>query len=64
MTAPDRRGGRQRLAGLFLLGVAAVLLFSSATWFGSDRVGVGIGQVLLGAVLAVLGVVLVRRSRT
>ncbi|WP_448615046.1 hypothetical protein [Modestobacter sp. URMC 112] len=64
MTAPDRRGGRERLAGLFLLGVAAVLLFSSVTWFGSDRAGVGIGQVALGVVLAVLGVVLVRRSRT
>ena len=63
MTAPDRRGGRERLAGLFLLGVAAVLLFSSVTWFGSDRTGVGIGQVVLGAVLAVLGLVLVRRSR-
>ena len=63
MTAPDRRGGRERLAGLFLLGVAAVLLFSSVTWFGSDRAGVGIGQVVLGVVLAVLGLVLVRRSR-
>ena len=64
MTAPDRRGGRERLAGLFLLGVAAVLLISSVTWFGSDRAGVGIGQVVLGVVLAVLGVVLVRRART
>ena len=34
------------------------------TWFGSDRAGVGIGQVVLGVVLAVLGVVLVRRART
>ena len=63
MTAPDPRGGRQRTAGLFLLGVAAVLLFSSVTWFGSDRAGVGIGQVVLGVVLALLGVVLVLRAR-
>lgn len=64
MTAPDRRARQARLAGLFLLGVAAVLLFSSATWFGSDRAGVGIGQVVLGLVLAGIGVLLARRARS
>ena len=65
MTPPaaQPRARRERLVGLLLLGVAAVLLFSSVTWFGSDRAGVGIGQVVLGVVLAVLGVVLVRRAR-
>jgi hypothetical protein len=40
-----------------------VLLLSSVTWFGSDRVGVGLGQVVLGLVLAAVGGVLVRRAR-
>jgi hypothetical protein len=56
------RAGRERLVGLLLLGVAAVLLFSSVTWFGSDRVGIGVGQVVLGLVLAGVGVTLVRRT--
>ena len=53
---------RERLVGLFVLGVAVVLLLSSVTWFGSDRTGVGIGQVVLGLVLAVVGAFLVRRA--
>jgi hypothetical protein len=63
MTSPEPRARRERLVGLLLLGVAAVLLFSSVTWFGSDRAGVGIGQVVLGVVLAGVGAFLVRRAR-
>jgi hypothetical protein len=63
MTSPAPRASRERLAGLLLLGIAVVLLVSSVTWFGSDRAGVGIGQVLLGVVLAALGAFLVRRAR-
>ena len=40
---------------LFLLGVAVVLLVSSVTWFGTGQRGVGIGQVVLGLVLAGVG---------
>jgi hypothetical protein len=58
----EPRARRERLIGLLLLGVAAVLLFSSATWFGSDRAGIGVGQVLLGLVLAGIGAFLVRRT--
>jgi MYXO-CTERM domain-containing protein len=54
---------RERLVGLLVLGIAVVLLLSSVTWFGSDRVGVGIGQVVLGLVLAGVGGLLVRRTR-
>jgi hypothetical protein len=63
MTSPQSRAGRERLAGLLLLGIAVVLLLSSVTWFGSDRSGVGIGQVVLGVVLAAVGAFLVRRAR-
>ena len=63
MTPPAPPARRERLIGLLVLGVAAVLLVSSVTWFGSDRVGVGIGQVVLALVLAGVGVVLVRRTR-
>src|SRR4051794_41836410 len=62
MTSPAPRASRERLAGLLLLGIAVVLLVSSVTWFGSDRAGVGIGQVVLGVVLAALGALLLRRS--
>ena len=66
MSAPGRRPdappGRERLAGLFVLGVAVVLLVSSPTWFGSGRAGVGAAQLFLAVVLAVVGVVLYRRS--
>jgi hypothetical protein len=54
---------RERLVGLLVLGIAVVLLVSSVTWFGSDRAGVGIGQLVLGLVLAVIGAVLYRRAR-
>jgi hypothetical protein len=60
--ATGRSAGRQRLVGLLALGIAAVLLLSSVTWFGSDRAGVGIGQVVLGLVLAGIGGLLVRRA--
>jgi len=66
MTSP-RPGGptarRERLVGLLVLGVAVVLLLSSVTWFGSDRAGVGIGQLVLGLVLAGVGGFLVRRAQ-
>jgi hypothetical protein len=58
MSAPDpgppgsRGAGRQRLVGLLVLGVALVLLVSSVTWFAGHQVGVGIGQLVLGVVLA------------
>lgn len=63
MTSPEPRARRARLVGLLLLGIAAVLLLSSVTWFGSDRGGVGIGQVVLGLVLAAVGGLLVRRAQ-
>ena len=63
MTSSEPRAGRERLVGLLLLGIAAVLLLSSVTWFGSDRSGVGAGQVVLGVVLAGVGAFLVRRGR-
>ena len=63
MTSSEPRAGRERPVGLLLLGIAAVLLLSSVTWFGSDRSGVGTGQVVLGVVLAGVGVFLVRRAR-
>jgi uncharacterized membrane-anchored protein len=66
MTSPQpgsRPAARERLVGLLVLGVAVVLLLSSVTWFGSDRAGVGIGQLVLGAVLAAVGGFLVRRAR-
>ena len=63
MTPPAQSAPRERLIGLLVLGVAVVLLVSSVTWFGSDRAGVGIGQVVLALVLAGVGVVLVRRTR-
>jgi hypothetical protein len=68
MSAPDplpsgsRDARRERLVGLLVLGVALVLLVSSVTWFASDRVVVGVGQVLLGVVLAGIGGILFRRS--
>ena len=66
MSAPvpsgSRSARRERLVGLLVLGVALVLLVSSVTWFASDQAGVGIGQLVLGVVLASVGGVLVRRS--
>ena len=66
MTPPEpgsRPARRERLVGLLVLGVAVVLLLSSVTWFGSDRSGVGIGQLVLALVLAGVGGFLVRRSQ-
>ena len=63
MTSPEPRTRRERLVGLLVLGIAVVLLLSSVTWFGSDRSGVGIGQVVLGLVLAAVGGFLVRRAQ-
>jgi hypothetical protein len=66
MTSPDPGTPvtrRERLVGLLVLGVAVVLLLSSVTWFSSDRSGVGIGQLVLGLVLAGVGGFLVRRSQ-
>lgn len=59
-TARDPR--RERLVGLLVLGIAVVLLVSSVTWFGTGRQVVGVGQVFLGAVLAVVGGLLYRRA--
>jgi len=60
--SPSRDLRRERLVGLLLLGVAVVLLVSSVTWFGTGQQIVGIGQVFLGAVLAVVGGLLYRRA--
>jgi hypothetical protein len=63
MTSPaSRNARRERLVGLLVLGIAVVLLVSSVTWFGSGRSGVGVGQLVLGAVLAAVGAFLYRRS--
>ena len=52
MTSPASRSARrERLVGLLVLGIAAVLVVSSVTWFGSGRTGVGVGQLVLGVVL-------------
>lgn len=61
---PRRSPGqdRERLVGLFVLGVAVVLLLSSVTWFGSDQAGVGIAQLVCGLVVAGVGGYLVRRA--
>jgi hypothetical protein len=42
--------------------VAAVLLFTSVTWFSTGQEGVGFGQLALGAVLAAVGGFLYRRA--
>jgi hypothetical protein len=61
-TPAPRDPRRERLVGLLVIGIAVVLLVSSVTWFGTGQTGVGVGQLLLGAVLAVVGAVLYRRS--
>lgn len=53
---------RERLVGLLVLGIAVVLLVSSVSWFGSGQAGVGIGQLVLGVVLAGIGGFLYRRA--
>jgi hypothetical protein len=68
MSAPDpgapgsRNARRERLVGLLVLGVALVLLVSSVTWFGTGQTLVGVAQLFLGLVLAVVGALLYRRS--
>jgi hypothetical protein len=47
---------------MLLLGVAAVLLVSSVSWFGSGRTAVGVAQIVVGVLLAAVGGVLVRRT--
>ena len=54
---------RQRLVGLLFLGIAAVLLVSSPTWFASDRQVIGVAQLGVGALFAALGALLLRRAR-
>jgi hypothetical protein len=66
MTSPESGrpvARRERLVGLLVLGVAVVLLLSTVSWFSSDRTGVGIGQLVLGLVLAGLGGFLLRRAQ-
>ncbi|TFV88080.1 hypothetical protein E4P40_10655 [Blastococcus sp. CT_GayMR20] len=65
MPAPSPASGdprRERLIGLLVLGVAAVLLVSSVTWFGTGQTVVGLGQLVLGVVLAGVGGFLYRRA--
>jgi hypothetical protein len=67
MSAPAPSGSRDarraRLIALLALGIAAVLLVSSVTWFTTEQTVVGVGQLVLGVVLAVVGAVLYRRSQ-
>jgi hypothetical protein len=63
-SAPGPRDtARERLYGLLALGVAVVLLVSSVTWFGTGQTLVGIAQLVLAVVLAVIGAGLYRRSQ-
>ena len=61
-TPASRDARRERLIALLVLGIAVVLLVSSVTWFGTGQQAVGIGQVVLGLVLAAIGGWLYRRS--
>ncbi|RBY96930.1 hypothetical protein DQ237_04795 [Blastococcus sp. TF02-8] len=64
MSAPEPSplARRERLVGLFVLGVAFVLLVSSPTWFASDRVGVGVAQLVVAVLLGGVGGFLLRRA--
>jgi hypothetical protein len=66
MSAPvppaSRDTRRERLIGLLVLGVAVVLLVSSVSWFSTGQTLVGIGQLVLAAVLAGIGGFLLRRA--
>ena len=67
MSAPvppaSRDARRERLVGLLVLGVGAVLLVSSVSWFSTGQTLVGVGQLVLGVVLAGIGGFLLRRSQ-
>jgi hypothetical protein len=63
-SAPEPRDtSRERLYALLALGVAVVLLVSSVTWFGTGQTFVGIAQLVVAVVLAVVGATFYRRSR-
>ncbi|MPR00532.1 hypothetical protein GB931_21915 [Modestobacter sp. I12A-02628] len=62
--SPSKDAARRRQVGLALLAVGAVLLFSSATWFGSGQPVVGVVQVVVALVVAAAGGAALRRSRT
>jgi hypothetical protein len=61
MTPPAAR--RERLVGMLLFGVAVVLLVSSPTWFASDRVAVGVAQIVIGIAVGAAGVWVGRRAQ-
>jgi hypothetical protein len=67
MSAPvpsgSRNARRERLVALLVLGIAAVLLVSSVSWFSTGQPVVGVGQVVLAVVLAAVGGFLYRRSQ-
>jgi len=63
MTSPEPRVRRERPLGLLLLGVALMLLATSATWFGNDRAWIGVVSLVVAAAAAAGGVLLLRRSR-
>ncbi|NEK87432.1 hypothetical protein GCU60_16960 [Blastococcus saxobsidens] len=60
--SPPPPAPRERPVGLLVLGIAAVLLVSAPTWFAGDRVVVGVAQLVVAVVLAVVGAVLLRRA--
>ncbi len=62
MTSPAG-DGRERLVAILAVGVAVVLLVSSVTWFASDQAVVGVAQLFLGVVLAVVATLLYRRAQ-
>jgi hypothetical protein len=67
MSAPvpsgSRDARRERLVALLVLGIAVVLLVSSVSWFSTGQTVVGVGQLVLAAVLAAVGGFLYRRSQ-
>ena len=48
---------------MLVLGIAAVLLLSSPTWFTNGQRGVAVAQIVLAFLLAGVGVGLYRGSR-
>lgn len=54
---------RIRTAGLLLLGIALVLLLSSPTWFAGGQTAIGVAQLVVAVLVALLGLLVVRRSR-